>query len=52
MEDHKFKYPETTDYITTLKCNCGSETFTIRYGHYEVIAKCKKCEEEECIYSG
>ena len=35
-----------------IVCNCGSTTFELRYGSYEIIARCDKCGLEEDVYSG
>ncbi len=33
-------------------CDCGEMTFTLRYGSYEIFAKCVGCGSEESVYSG
>ena len=33
-------------------CPCGSLQFTLRYGYYELFAKCAACGAEECVYDG
>lgn len=32
-------------------CICGNDTFTLRYGSYEILAKCTKCGKEASAYS-
>lgn len=33
-------------------CDCGSGQFSLRYGDYEMFAKCVDCGLEESVYSG
>lgn len=38
--------------LPDVLCPCGSVTFTLRYGSYEIKARCAKCGTEEDVYSG
>ena len=33
-------------------CDCGSSKFMLRYGNYELFAKCADCGAEDLIYDG
>ncbi len=35
-----------------VKCPCGSESFHLRYGDYEVRAVCVSCGLEDVVYDG
>jgi hypothetical protein len=35
-----------------IRCDCGSETFSLQYGGYEISATCAKCGHEEVVYDG
>ncbi len=35
-----------------LICECGCQSFSIRYGNYECFATCGNCGKQDCIYSG
>ena len=36
----------------SIVCECGSSTFTLNYGEYELIATCTACGNKESVYSG
>lgn len=33
-------------------CECGCEDFTIYFGEYLTIVKCKNCKFEYCVHEG
>ena len=33
-------------------CSCGSVLFSLRYGDYEIRARCTACGTEETVYDG
>ena len=33
-------------------CECLNDKFVLRYGNYEIFAKCTKCGVEASVYSG
>jgi hypothetical protein len=33
-------------------CECGCTAFTLRYGYYEIRARCTNCGIEHEVYSG
>jgi len=47
-----FYYADDETIAPAVRCPCGSTTFTLVYGHYEIRAKCTRCETEECVYDG
>lgn len=38
--------------IEVLCGDCHGSAFTLRYGSYEILAKCIACGKEACVYSG
>ncbi len=43
--------PQKGDGGPDIVCDCGNDKFTLRYGNYEMFAKCCNCGVEECVYS-
>lgn len=41
-----------TDDHPDVVCPCGNQTFTLRYGNYEITARCAACGIEEVVYDG
>ena len=35
-----------------ILCPCGNTRFTLRYGSYEILARCPECGREEVVYDG
>ena len=35
-----------------IRCSCGQTTLELRYGDYEILARCPNCGAEESVYSG
>jgi len=35
-----------------IRCECGGDTFRLRYGGYAISAECSKCEHEDTVYEG
>jgi len=42
---------QTTDKPHII-CLCGNTTFTLRYGDYEIRARCSNCNVESVVYDG
>ena len=37
---------------TMVRCQCGSETFRLRYGGYSISAMCAGCGTDRVVYDG
>lgn len=40
------------DSAAPLVCECGTTRFELRFGYYEVSARCPDCGHEEVVYGG
>jgi len=45
-----FLYPRK--HGNKVKCKCGSTSFGLHYGEYEILATCANCGACESVYSG
>ena len=43
---------ENVDDSVDVVCSCGQTTFELRYGCWNIIARCPKCGAEESVYDG
>ena len=43
---------EDGSFVPEVLCPCGSVTFTLWYGNYEIKARCTECGEMKEVYSG
>lgn len=41
-----------SEHFPGIVCTCHSSEFWLRYGNYELIAKCVNCDTEGSVYSG
>lgn len=48
----KENHIKCNDNIPDLKCQCGSSVFELRYGIYEILARCPICKKESSVYEG
>ena len=47
--DKNIKRIDTTKEVL---CECGSTSFSLKYGCYEISAHCIECGKEDSVYSG
>ena len=46
------KFWTSKDNNHKIACVCKYQAFTLRYGNYELFAKCTNCGLEDSVYSG
>ncbi len=46
------KDEETEKGVPSIICGCGGEVFELRYGDYEMFARCPQCGCNDSVYSG